>query len=271
MFRGILAILVLLPCLAMAQDERRQTLADIRAELETLNGLILGLKQEMVQTGASGTGISNTQPVLQRIDALEDALRDVTGQVEALSFRVDRIVQDGTNRVGDLEYRLVELEGGDVSTLGATSTLGGEPTSLTLPDAGTGGSGPQLAVGETADFDSAFALYQSGDYTGSTLAFRSFIDNYPGGPLTVKATFWLGESQAAQGNWNAAARSYLDSFSSAPDGETADQALFKLAHSLEQLGQRSEACLTLSEIPRRFPTSPFSEQVPGKRSALGCS
>ena len=38
----------------------------------------------------------------------------------------NNIVSDGTNRVRDLEYRLVELEGGDVSKIDFATTLGGD-------------------------------------------------------------------------------------------------------------------------------------------------
>ena len=47
---------------------------------------------------------------------------------EVVMFHVDdRVVADGTNRVGDLEYRVCEMEEGcDIATLGKTKPLGGE-------------------------------------------------------------------------------------------------------------------------------------------------
>jgi hypothetical protein len=59
------------------------------------------------------------------VNSIEAELSRLTARTEELSNRIDRIVADGTNRIGDLEFRLVELEGGDVSRLGETSTLGG--------------------------------------------------------------------------------------------------------------------------------------------------
>ena len=57
---------------------------------------------------------------------MESELQRLTSKTEELENRVNRIVADGTRRIGDLEFRLVELEGGDVGALGQTSTLGGE-------------------------------------------------------------------------------------------------------------------------------------------------
>ena len=55
--------------------------------------------------------------MLERVQNIETELQRLTALSEELQFRVERVVQDGTNRVGDLEFRLVELEGGDISTL----------------------------------------------------------------------------------------------------------------------------------------------------------
>jgi hypothetical protein len=48
--------------------------------------------------------------MLQRMDALEAEIRRLASLTEELQIRVDSVVRDGTNRVGDLEFRLCELE-----------------------------------------------------------------------------------------------------------------------------------------------------------------
>jgi hypothetical protein len=48
--------------------------------------------------------------MLQRMDALEAEIRRLAALTEDLQIRVDSVVRDGTNRVGDLEFRLCELE-----------------------------------------------------------------------------------------------------------------------------------------------------------------
>jgi len=98
-------------------------------------------------------------PAVLRLDQMEQQLRAVTGQVEQLRFRIDQIVADGTRRIGDLEFRLVELEGGDLSALGDTPTLGGDSVEMAsiLPSqpADVENGGVELAVAEEADFDAA--------------------------------------------------------------------------------------------------------------------
>ncbi len=263
-------IALILPISAAAQDDRDQSLAEIRSDLEALNGLVLSLRSEAQAGGGTLPGIPNAAPVLQRLDLIEEEIRRLTGQVEQLGLRIDRVVDDGTKRIGVLEFRLVELEGGDVSTLGKTPPLGGQATAPTVTQPDT--TAP-VAISEKAAFDAALADYDAGNFAGAAQKLSDFALRYPGGPLTGDATFWLGEALAAQGDWNSAARSYLDSFSGAPSGRKAPEALFRLGVSLGKLGQTSEACLTLNEVPRRYPDiSPeIAEGVASEKADLSCS
>jgi hypothetical protein len=72
--------------------------------------------------------------MLQRMDAIEAEIRRLTALTEDLQIRVDSVVRDGTNRVGDLEFRLCELETDcDISSLGETPNLGGVEPSGAAP------------------------------------------------------------------------------------------------------------------------------------------
>ncbi|MEL6644314.1 MAG: tol-pal system protein YbgF [Pseudomonadota bacterium] len=264
------AALALTPVTAIAQD-REQTLADIRQELTVLFVEIQRLKRELSTTGSPSVPLAGTS-ALERIDAIEVELQRLTATTEQLQNRVDRIVADGTNRIGDLEFRLVELEGGDISTLGETTTLGGDTglpvTGLPAPSAQTGGA--QLAVGEQADFDAAKASLDAGDYALAATQFSTFTDTYIGGPLTGEAHFWRGEALAAMGDGEAAARAYLESFSGDPNGVMAPDALLRLGLSLGQLGQVNESCLMLGEVTTRFPASAASLDAQAARASQGC-
>ena len=92
-------------------QEREQTLADIRQELTVLHVEVQRLNRELSTTGAPSASLAGTS-VLDRVTAIEAELQRLTSKTEELQYRVQRIVEDGTNRIGDLEFRLVELEGG---------------------------------------------------------------------------------------------------------------------------------------------------------------
>jgi tol-pal system protein YbgF len=264
---------VLLPLAAPAQEDRSQTLADLRSELALLTQEVTGLRQELVASGASQPGLGGGS-ALQRMDAIEAALSQLTSKTEALEFRINKVVTDGTNRVGDIEFRLTELEGGDISALPATPPLGGEAgtalaPALTAP--ATGADAPELAVGEQADFDRAREVLGTGDFRAAADLFKTFTETYSGGPLSADAYFLLGESLSQVGETANAARAYLESFSGTPNGPRAPEALLKLGQSLGTLGQVPEACVTLREVGVRFPGSAPAAQAATALQGLGCT
>lgn len=272
--RALRLLAVIVTCVAggaWAQDA--STLADIRQQLTMLNVEMLKLKRELSTTGGASVSVSGAS-VLDRVNAMESELARLTAKAEELEFRVNRIVDDGTRRIGDLEFRLVELEGGDVSQLGETSTLGGAGQASTSAPAPTpqGGTGQgELAVGEKADFERAKEALAQGDFRAAADQFAAFNATYPGGPLAAEADLRRGEALDGVGDVREAARAYLASFGTAPTGPHASDALFRLGRALGQLGQVQEACMTLGEVGVRFPSAPQVAQAAQERQQLGCN
>jgi tol-pal system protein YbgF len=267
-------VMVFLPVAAFAQDA--QTLADIRAQISQLQADFNSLKAELVSSGAASTGAAGGD-ALQRMDAIEAALTRLTAKTEEVELKVNRVVTDGTNRVGDLEFRLCELEEGcDIAALGDTAPLGGggaavAPVTPVTPDAGAGGTAaPELAIGEQADFDRAKEVLGQGDFRAAADLFATFTQSYPGGPLTQEAHFLRGESLSQLGDTAGAARSYLEAFSGQPSGPQAAPALLKLGQALGALGQTPEACVTLQEVGTRFPGSAEASNATLAMQGLGC-
>tara|TARA_R110002049_G_scaffold23781_5_gene84613 strand:+ start:62612 stop:63442 length:831 start_codon:yes stop_codon:yes gene_type:complete len=259
------------PGAVVAQDD--QTLADIRQQLTILNVEVQKLRRELSTTGGA-TVEATGGSVLERVNTMESELQRLTSKSEELENRINRVVADGTNRIGDLEYRLVELEGGDVSTLGTTSTLGGEDQTsvaapITAPATPTNQS--ELAVSEEADFKRAQEALASSDFRSAADLFATFNQTYPGGPLAAEAELRRGEALNGMGDTREAARAFLASFSSDPVGPVAPQALFELGRALGVLGQTQEACVTLGEVAVRFPGNPIVAQAESQRQSLACS
>lgn len=266
-----LAGAVLLATGAGAQD-RARTLADIRQEMSVLYVEIQKLRRELSTTGGPqvDTGAGS---LLDRVGTIESELQRLTAKTEELEFRIDRIVQDGTNRIGDLEFRLVELEGGDVSRLGTTTTLGGdtgagENTTEAAPSAAA--DRPQLASQEAADFARAQAALDEGNYETAAADFATFNQNYPGGPLAVEADLRRGDALAGLSDTREAARAYLQAFTMDETGPLAPEALTKLGVALADLGQLTEACVTLDEVAKRFPNASAVETARAERAGLDC-
>lgn len=276
--RGIaLALFIGLAAPGFAQD-RQQTLADVRQELTVLNVELRRLKTELNTTGAP-SGVTGSS-LRERVDAIEGALARLTNKTEELEFRLNSVAQDGANRIGDLSFRLCELESDcDIMNEGLSKPLGGEEalsdpaTPGVIPSPFTNGEpsdGSQLAIGEQDELDSAVALLDSGDFGAAADQLARLVENYPGSPLTGQAHFLRGEALAAQGQVADAARAYLASFSADQSGSSAPDALLRLGTALGELGQVNEACATLGEVPNRFPDSNAALEAQNERATLGC-
>ncbi|WP_299841836.1 tol-pal system protein YbgF [uncultured Roseovarius sp.] len=271
-FVAVLA-LVAVVCPAGAWAQNDETLADIRQELSILYVEIQRLKRELSTTGATGDATVGGS-ALDRLGAIESELQRLTSKTEQLEFRIDKVVTDGTNRVGDLEFRLCELESGcDVATLEPGSTLGGIALST---NTGTDATldpvedGPELAVGEKADFDAAEAAMTSGNYADAAARFEAFQQAYPGSPLSDKVGLMRGEALEKSGDLKQAGRAYLDLFSTNEAGPAAPEALYRVGSILGQLGQNDQACVTLGEVGVRFPQDAAVAQAQTKMAQLGC-
>lgn len=264
----VLAFVLAAPLSAQAQNS--ETLADIRQQLSILYGEIQLLKRELSTTG-SGMSQTGGTTTLSRVNALEAQMQQLTGQVEQLQFRVEQIVRDGTNRIGDLEFRLVELEGGDVSQLGETTTLGGDVTTpATNTPASPEEETTELAIGETADFERARTALEAQEYRSAADQFAAFTATYPGSPLESEAHLLRGLALEGAGEDTSAARAFLESYSGDPTGSVADKALFHLGRSLGALGQTNEACVTLGEVAVRHPGSDMVLQAQSEMRNLAC-
>ena len=286
----VFLIAALLFATPLAAQDRASTLADIRQELTVLYVEVRKLKRELSTTGGANVNLTGTN-ALDRINSMEAELSRLTATTERITNQVDGVVRDGTNRIGDLEFRLCELEANcDIGSLGDTPTLGGGALpAVTASSGGASGSieggvtatpldagaissgGVELAFAERQDFDRAKAAFDEGSYEAAAQQLQQFTDTYQGGPLSGLAHLLRGEALQNIGKTSSAARAYLESCSGTPDGATSALALLKLGLSLDTLGQPSEACITLGEVTTRFPNTDASLEAQAARGSMGCS
>jgi tol-pal system protein YbgF len=285
--RHFIAVIVLAiavaPAGATAQDT--QTLADIRQELSVLAVELKKLRRELNTTGSPGQPAGGGS-ILDRVNAIESEIQRLTGKTEELEFRIERVARDGTNRLGDLEFRICELEPDcDISNFEPGSTLGGEVSSERSGEAispsdenddegggnGASDSAAQLAVGERDAFERAQAAFEDGDFETAAEQFGAFGQDYPGGPLSGRAGLMRGAALDRLDRKSDAARAWLDTFSADPNGDEAHEALFRLGRALGELGQAEDACVTLGQVAARYPEAGAVSEARAEMERLGCS
>lgn len=122
-------------------------------------------------------------------------------------------------------------------------------------------------------YDQAFAYLQQANYSDAQRAFTDFLKTYSTHPLAANAQYWLGETYFAQTQYSLAAKTFAKAFQDHPQGQKAPDALLKLALTLEKMNKKDDACLTLGELSKRFPSGPASVLRRGSEEAqrMGCA
>ncbi|MEM7547332.1 MAG: tol-pal system protein YbgF [Pseudomonadota bacterium] len=217
--------------------------------------------------------------LLDRLNALEDELSRLTGQLEQLQF-AQRSHEDAAKlKLEDLEYRIIELEGGDPSILFQNDEPQQEGNLAPAPSAPSSGgtlgtltSTAPVSGAEKAEYEAGVAAIQSGRVVEGRGVLEGFLTSYPDSPLAGDAYYWLGESYFLNGEYQAAANRFLDAATLFPDGPLAPDSLLKLGVTLSLLGRDDVACQTLREVATRYPNA---EQTTAKAATeaqrAGCA
>jgi TolA-binding protein len=254
----IVALTIGLSSPAWAQDDQ---LAQLRAEIGALSSLVAGLAGQL-SGGGGAAPIALDGTALDQIERLRLELATLTGRTEALEFQIRRVVDDASNRIGDMEFRLTELEGGDTTALQQRPLGGGviaAPTEM-----------PETAAGERAAFEDAKTRMQSGDAADGMAALEAFLLTYPGSPFGAEASALLAQAQTAAGQDSDSARTWLNLYLSGPDGPSAPLALLELGEALGRLQQVAEACVMFDELLTRFPTAMQVDGAVAAKARLSC-
>lgn len=246
--------------LALPAVAQQLTVEDIRGDLSILSQQIEELRAELGTTGNTTLTPRDAASALVRIDEVSADLRAALGRVEALEIKMRQVIDDGTRRIGDIEFRLTELEGGDSALLSTPVPLGGvEPQN-------------EVISSERQAFSDAKKALSEGDGSTASTLLVAFLNSFPDGPLSSEARYLQGEALAMQGDYQNAARAYLSGFSGAPDSVYAPRSLFGLSVSLFELGQGDQACLTLAEIQIRYANidADLARNIVEQRRAMTC-
>jgi tol-pal system protein YbgF len=239
-----------------------------------------------------------------RLGQLEEELRRLTGRIEQLEFGQRTLENRFDQLIGDLDARLLSLEGPPADQAGAApppeaqaalpaqsptppapaptpepQTLGQVPRSavLALPRPDPSAIPPPPAIRELPpqrQYDAAMELLRAGDYTGAEGGLKLFLDLNPEHALAANAAYWLAETYYVRKNYPAAAAAFARNYRTyGKDAAKASDNLLKLGMSLEGLGERDKACLSYAELAKEFPNAPahIQQALARERARAACA
>jgi len=224
------------------------------------------------QTGGGGGGDSMTAEgsaqLFIKIGQLEEQMRDLTGQIEQLSFKVDQTQQRLDRMSSDVDYRFQSLEKGPGGASGAGAVA--EPPPATTQTSGstvgvlgaTQGAQPapahpaQTPATAAEAYRDAFNLLKKADYPAAETAFLAFLKQYSDTEYAGNAQYWLGETYYVRGQFEKSAVAFADGYKKYRKGPKAPDSLLKLGFAMRKLNQNDKACAALDQFVKEFAGAP---------------
>ncbi|WP_240162099.1 tetratricopeptide repeat protein [Gluconacetobacter azotocaptans] len=248
---GLLAGLgVLSPVQALAQDvTSREGIAlqdqimDLRQQLSQLQSAAGpgGALPPPVAPGAASSPPVNgdlTAQLLDRVSTLEQAVRDMRGQLDQLTNQVQTQNAAMSKQIDDMNFAAQNGHGGAAApSASAPAPVAPKPAKRTA---------------EAALQDGNAALLRR-DYAGAQAAAQEVLSG-PRGPRQVDAQFLLAQSLAGQKQYRQSAVAYYDTYNRAPRSGRAPDALLGVAATLLALGDKPSACQALDKLKSEFPS-----------------
>ncbi len=282
----ILSFILLTAAAFMAPESYAQSKKELAAQNAVMAARIDRLEARLL------TGDPAAEALMARMDSIEAANRNLTGEIERLRFERDNLRAEVKALAEDIREQqelstkfkihldaveLVAQQGGAVQSYAPRVYGGGDvagsPADYVDPNQPAAIAGPpttrelplNLPPNSTAGNDisglpdQGKAKLAEGDFSTAQTLFQQYLTLSPDAPDAGEVSFWLGETFFVKGGYADAADAYIASMRKDRDGAKAPEAMIKLGASLRELGNKAQACQTLDS---------FTAQYPGASEAL---
>jgi len=253
------------PVFAQNVNSPEARLDRMEREMQTLSRSVY--KGDVPPPQFNNANSSNTAATELRLSGVEEQMQRLTGQIEEQGYQIRQMESKLNDFMTQTSTRLnSEPSGSARASQTITNDIDGDNNaSASVTTSAPSVQQYQLGTLNADDgatpaslYDKAFSYLQTNDYASAQAAFEQFMKQYPDHSLAANAQYWLGETFYAREDYEAAARVFAKSYQDFPQGQKAPDTLLKLGMSLGNRGMKDEACLTLSELKKRFPSGPPS-------------
>jgi tol-pal system protein YbgF len=129
------------------------------------------------------------------------------------------------------------------------------------------GSGVAMLDQPREQFNAALQAFQAGQYPEAEVGFKAFLTANPAHRLTPDAIFYIGETYLQRSRPREAAEQYLKITTDYSKSSRAPESMVRLGQTLAALGNSEQACATLGEFGKRYPTASASVKKLAERES----
>ncbi len=129
------------------------------------------------------------------------------------------------------------------------------------------GSGVAMLDQPHEQFNAALQAFQAGQYPEAETGFKTFLAANPAHRLTPDAVFYIGETYLQRSRPREAAEQFLKVTTDYSKSSRAPESMVRLGQTLAALGNSEQACATLTEFGKRYPTATASVKKLAERES----
>ena len=209
-------------------DEARKAIMDLKSKVAKLEGDL----KNLIDTK---TDKNTTLDMISQQDQLREDVARLRGQTEILLNEIQIAQKRQKDFYTDLDARLKKLEPRQVTIDGQTSSVN---------------------MDEQNAYDTAMALFKSGDYKGAANALGDFVKRFGASAYAPNAQYWLGNAHYAQGDCKNAIAAQQVVVKTWPDNPKAADAMLNIASCQTELKATNNAKKTLQDLIKNYPGTP---------------
>ncbi len=178
-----------------------------------------------------------------------ERLADLGAEVESLAGEVARLRGEVEEARHAADRALTEAAGAAARSVVRAPTGAATATSPSgaTPAAGGAGGGAVVAPaplnattsGEKPEYEAAFRLYRSGEYSTAVDRFQTFLQTHASSDYADNALFWMGECYFKLGDHERAVLTFAEVVELYPDGNKVPDALYRQGRAMLALGESS--------------------------------
>lgn len=290
LFCLLLSVSVLMP---VAGD--CATVADLSDRMDKLEKSMKNLNKKLGNNYVGSTkrpADDKTDAAVVQAQDLEENVRQLTGDVERMTFEREeeaekqkRIQEDNNQRFIDLENRIKEIER-QLRQANEEKERAEKALKAAEKQRKDKEAAAQKAEKDKKDkikatygkkeaktlYNEAFAAIKKQNYKSAESQFEAFLELHPKNSLAGNAQYWLGESYFARGQFDKAAVAFAEGFQKYRDSQKAPDNLFKLGLTMARLNKKQEACIAFKNFLTEYPkvSDSMTKRLQKEMNKLSC-
>jgi tol-pal system protein YbgF len=240
----LLAAMAWMPLQASAglldDNEARKAILELRAKVDAV------ARELKTQIDNKSDRTAQLDMLNQHEQTMQEIAR-LRGQIEVLANQISRAQESQKQLYADLDARLKKVEP-------QQETVDGQVASV-LPS-------------EKSAYDSATAMFQSGDYQGATTALQDFVRRYPDSAYAANAQYWLGNAYYALRDYKKAIAAQEVVTTTYAGSPKAPDAMLNIGSSYALLKDSKNAKKALQQLVSKYPESSAARTAKDRLASL---